>query len=261
MTDALLGHTGYVGSTLLRQRSFGALFDSKNIHTVGDTEFDLVVCAAAPAQKWIANRDPEADRARLQGLMAALETVRCRKFVLVSTVDVLSNLTNGDEGALPQLDSLHPYGRHRRELEVFVTQRFPDALIVRLPALVGPGLRKNALHDLRHGHETYKIDSRSTFQFYPMVNLWADLELALTLGMTLVHFATHPLSVADIARDAMHTLFKHTPHGAMPPAFYDIRSRYAAAFGGSGGYLYDRREVLMAVRAYMQSEPPKPGFI
>jgi hypothetical protein len=258
MSDALLGHTGFVGGTLKRQRSFDALFDSRTIAMAGDAPRELVVCAAAPAQKWLANRDPEADRAGLQRLMDALSRLRCRRFVLVSTVDVFADPNGADESTAAPLDGLQPYGRHRRELELFVAARFPGALIARLPALVGPELRKNALHDLQHDHEVGKIDSRASFQFYPMVNLWADLRLALDLELPLVHFATQPLSIAEVAREALGQPFDHVPDADSTPPFYDFRSRHATAFGGTGGYLYGRREVLLAVRAYAQSEPARP---
>ena len=258
MSDVLLGHTGYVGGVLKRQRSFGAMFDSKTIRAALEAPWDLVVCAATPGQKWIANRDPEDDRASVQHLIDTLARMRCHRFVLISTVDVLTNPNGADESTPAPLDALQSYGRHRRELELFVAENFPGALIVRLPALVGPGLRKNILHDLQHEHETHKVDSRSVFQFYPMVNLWSDLRRALELELRLVHFATEPVSVAEVAREAFNRVFDQIPEPGSKPASYDFRSRYALAFGGSGSYLYSRREVLLAVRAYVQSEPRRP---
>lgn len=65
MTNALIGYSGFVGSTLLKQAQFSALFRSTNIHEIENGEFDIVVCAGAPAQKWIANRDPADDRKKL----------------------------------------------------------------------------------------------------------------------------------------------------------------------------------------------------
>jgi hypothetical protein len=260
MSDALMGHTGYIGSTLKRQRRFDAFFDSKNIYTAGDIEYDLVVCAAAPSQKWIANSNPDADRAGIQKLIAALAKVRCSRFVLLSTVDVFVDPNGAYEDTPIQLRGLQPYGLHRHELELFVVKRFPGALIVRLPALVGPGLRKNALHDLHHSHEIHKIDSRGTFQFYPTVNLWSDLQRALDLRLTLAHFATQPMTIAEVAHEALGQRFDHVPNTGSRQAYYDLRSRHAAAFGGADGYLYCRRVVLTAVRAYSQSEPRRLNF-
>jgi hypothetical protein len=38
-------------------------------------------------------------------------------------------------------------------------------------------------------------------------------------------------------------------------ACYDFRSKHAALFGGYGGYQYSKRETMLAIRAYAQSEP------
>ena len=134
-------------------------------------------------------------------------------------------------------------------------ERFAGALIVRLSGLVGPGLRKNALHDLCHGHETGKLDPEAVYQFYPMVNLWSDIARAAGSGLTLVHFCGAPLRLGEVAREVFgRELTAPRPAGAPVPA-YDVRSRHAGRMGGNGAYLYGPRESLLAVRAYAQSEP------
>lgn len=45
-------------------------------------------------------------------------------------------------------EGLPAYGKNRLQLERWVREDFPDALIVRLPALYGAGIRKNFLFDL-----------------------------------------------------------------------------------------------------------------
>lgn len=254
MADALIGHSGFVGSALMRQRSFDALYRSTDINEIRDRRFDLVICAAAPAQKWIANRNPDADRQSIQRLMEQIDTIECRHFILVSTVDVFGQPRAVDENSPVCETGLHPYGLHRRQLELFVQQRFPDSLVVRLPGLVGPGLRKNSLFDLHNNNDTYKIDSRGVFQFYPMVSLWFDLQVALTRGIRLLHLTSAPISVADIAREGFGRPFEN-PLDA-PPARYDLRSVHA---GDGIHYQYSRQEVLLAIRAYAQSEPHAKG--
>ena len=257
MPDALIGATGFVGSTLLKSAAFDAQYRSTDIAQIEGRRFDTVVCAGAPAQKWIANREPDADRAGIEKLMGHLARVECDTFVLVSTVDVFGTPLGVDEDSPVETDGLHAYGRHRRLLEEFVQRRFPRHLVVRLPGLVGPGLRKNAIHDLLHGHEVAKIDSRGVFQFYPMVNLWFDLQAALAADLRLVHLTAEPVSVAEIARHGFGRDFDNPV--AATPARYDMRSRHAELFGGRGGYQYSLRETLQAVRHYAQSEPVARG--
>ena len=72
MSRALIGHTGFVGGNLRAQTDFTDFYNSKNIDSIAGRSFELVVCAGAPAAKWIANREPEQDRAALQRLMGPL---------------------------------------------------------------------------------------------------------------------------------------------------------------------------------------------
>lgn len=253
MFNSLIGYSGYVGGTLLKQESFTSLYRSTNIGDIDNQSFDTVVCAGAPAQKWIANREPKADRQKIEELIAHLKTIQCKTFILISTVDVFKNPIGVDEDTPVDESGLHAYGLHRRLLETFVEEHFPNHLIVRLPGLVGPGLRKNVIFDFLNNNNLQAIDSRGVFQFYPMVNLWYDIQTALNAGLKLVHLTAEPVSVADISQQGFGKSFTHTL--ANPAATYDLQTKHAQVFGASGGYQYSARETILAVRAYAQSEP------
>lgn len=255
MSAALIGHSGFVGSSLMRQTRFDALFRSTNIQQSAGRHFVTVVCAGAPAQKWLANRDPEGDRQCIDALMQALDRIECDTFILISTVDVFANPVGVDESSPTDESSLAAYGLNRLRLERHVEERFKRVLIVRLPGLVGPGLRKNVIHDLQHDNRIEAIDSRGIFQFYPMVNLWYDIDRARASGLKLVHLTAEPLSVADVAVQGFGRPFENHLEGS--PAVYDMRTRHAGLFGGQGDHQYSARESLMAIRAYAQSEPKK----
>lgn len=253
MTNALIGFAGFVGSMLLRQAHFSALFRSTNIHEIDNREFDVVVCAGAPAQKWIANREPEEDRNKIESLISHLRTIKCQKFILISTVDVFKAPTGVDESTPVDESGLHAYGLHRRLLEKFVEQHFPGSLIVRLPGLVGPGLRKNVIFDFLNNNNLHSIESRGVFQFYPMVNLWYDIQTALKAGLSMVHLTAEPISVADVSMRGFGRPFTQTLDN--PPARYDMQTQHAQIFGAQGRYQYSARESILAIRAYAQSEP------
>lgn len=253
MMHILIGYSGFVGTTLLKQHRFNNLYRSTNISDIEGKSFDSVICAAAPAQKWIANREPEADRQNIERLIGHLKTIQCQTFVLISTVDVFKNPFGVTEDTAVNEDGLQPYGLHRRYLETFVESQFPRHLIVRLPGLVGPGLRKNVIFDFLNQNNLDAIDSRGVFQFYPIVNLWYDIQTALQAQLSLIHLTTEPISVAEVAQNGFGRVFEHTL--ANSPAQYDFQSKHAALFGGRGAYQYSKRETLLAIRAYAQSEP------
>jgi len=253
MMDALIGHTGFIGGQLARQHAFDARYRSHDIESVAGRRFGLVACAGAPGAKWLANRDPEADRASITRLMAALAGMSCERFVLISTVDVFGEPVEVDEHSPADVAHATAYGRHRRELEEFVANRFQKASIVRLPGLVGPGLRKNVLFDLLNDNALDAVDTRSIYQFYPVENLWHDIGVTLAADLRLVHLTAAPLGVGELAREAFGREFART--GTAKPACYDLRTRHATVFGAQGAYQYTRAQSLEAVRRYARTEP------
>jgi len=253
MNNALIGYSGFVGTTLLKQSSFEFCYRSTNIAEIEGQQFDKVICAGAPAQKWLANRDPEEDRRKIDGLIGYLETVKCQTFILISTVDVFSKPVEVDEETPVDTMGLHAYGLHRRMLEEFVERNFENYLIVRLPGLVGPGLRKNVIFDFLNHNNIHLIDSRGTFQFYPTVNLWFDIQTALKAQLKRVHLTAEPINVADVAKQGFGMAFEQVLSNQ--PAVYDMRTIYADLFGGTGNYQYSQRESVLAIRSYAQSEP------
>ncbi|RYU09652.1 NAD(P)-dependent oxidoreductase [Nocardioides iriomotensis] len=251
MTSALVGHSGFVGSTLKRQTFFDAHFRSTDIQDIVGQSFDLLVCAGAPAQKWKANAEPDRDRATIDSLIERLDTVTCDRFVLISTVDVFGSPVGVDEDDEVDVDGLHAYGANRRRLEQFVQQRFPASTVVRLPGLVGPGLQKNVIFDLLHDNDLEAVDARSVFQFYPMVNLWWDVRTAVAAGLDLVHLTAAPVAVGELASAAFGREFTNALERT--PAHYDFRTKHAEVFGASGPYQYDVGDTILAIRAYAQS--------
>ena len=254
MKRGLIGHTGFVGSNLARQTHFDAFYNSANVDSIAGEEFDLLVCSGVRAEKWIANANPEQDRAGIDRLLDALKTVRAKQVILISSVDVFLSPIDVDETTTVETDHLHPYGRHRFELERTLAGRYPT-LVARLPGLYGPGIKKNVIHDFLKNHETHKIDSRGVFQFYGLHRLWTDLEIAMKNGLELIHLPTEPVSVAEVARAAFDREF--TNHVVEKPARYDVRTKHSRLFGGVGPYLENKMAELEGIRLFVDHERQK----
>lgn len=255
MPDALIGHTGFVGGNLAAQHPFHTWFNSKNIEAIRGHRFELLVVSGMPAAKWIANRDPDGDRAVLDRLWGCLRTVHADTVVVMSTVDVYPTPIDVDEDTPINVAAQQTYGKNRLALERLAAAHFPRVLSVRLPGLFGPGLKKNAVYDLLHDNETHKIPANGVFQFYNLARLWKDVQTALEAGLSLVNFATEPVSVREVAREAFGLDFANDP--GVKPARYDMKSRHAAVFGGRGGYLYSREQVLGELKAFVAAEKDK----
>lgn len=249
---ALIGHTGFVGSNLVRQQHFDALFNSTSIGEIDGRHFTDVVCAGVGAVKWWANQNSDEDRARIEGLMAHLDTITADNFTLISTIDVYGTPIGVTEADQPALEGLHAYGANRAMLENWVSDRFRNHQIVRLPALFGAGLKKNAIYDLMHDNRLQVINGASVFQWYPLERLGEDLELVRERHLGVVNLATEPLSMEEIRA----RFFPSSQIGAeaAPVARYDMRTIHEAEFGGENGYILDREGVLAALDRFITSE-------
>jgi nucleoside-diphosphate-sugar epimerase len=225
-----------------------ARFRSTDIDRLPGADVDEIVCAGAPAEKWRANADPAADWAGISRLIEALDASRARSCVLVSTVDVHADSRGADEATPADTAQEQAYGRHRALLEEFVTRRFDDPLVVRLPGMFGPGLKKNLVFDLIHQPGARFAHAASTFQFYDVRDLWGHVLLARDAGLSVVNLATEPVSSAQVARECFGVDYRCDDR---PEVGYDLRTRHAAELAGrEGPYLRSAGEVLAGIRAW-----------
>lgn len=250
MRTALIGYTGFVGSTLARQFSFTDLYNSKNSAEIAGKTYDLIACAAAPGVKWKANQDPASDKASIDLLIAQLKQVTATECILISTVDVYPVITDVDEKTQIDETLLQPYGLHRLQLEQALKEIFPKVTIIRLPALFGEGLKKNFIFDLLHQHMLEFTHPESSFQFYNLANLWSDIQKLREKNITLMNFVTQPLQAKTIAQAALNLTL--APSSTSKPVHYDLHTKYAEVFDKKGRYLAQATDVLPQLIQFIQ---------
>ena len=175
------------------------------------------------------------------------------RFVLISTIDVYPDPSMAvDEDFDPAGHPNHAYGTNRLALEKWVGLHHPDHLIVRLPALFGPGLKKNALFDLLHRNSVEKINPNGRFQFYPVGRLSADIATAAAAGLKLVNLFTEPVAMSSIIE-------RHFPDAAVGQAStaapsYRLTTRHGRLFGGDDQYVLSSDAVLAALANFVSEE-------
>lgn len=146
--DLLVGCTGFVGGNLAAKHRFSAVCHSTDIAAQYGTRPELCVYAGIPAAMFLANADPEADLAVMRAARENLRRIAPERLVLISSISVYADSRGKYEDSPMSARDLPAYGRNRLQLEQWVREDFPGALIVRLPALYGTGLKKNFLYDL-----------------------------------------------------------------------------------------------------------------
>lgn len=246
---ALIGYTGFVGGFLATRMPFTHTFRRNNIEAIQDESFDVVVCAGMPAAKWLANQNPDEDTINTNRLIEALRSLNTQCFVLISTVDIYQGDQTCSELTAPKPE--HAYGTNRLRLEYFVKSTFRNHHILRLPALFGEGLKKNALFDLVNDNQIEKINPTSAFQWYDLEWLPGDIDLCIKNGIREANLFTEPVDMETI-RQAMFPDKKLNP--SAPLARYDHKTILSAFHGGpygETGYRASSGEVLEAMNRYV----------
>ncbi len=315
---ALVGYTGFVGSNLYaraRNRIKG-VYNSQNVEKAYGLEPEVLIYAGVRAEKYLANSAPERDLELILEAEKNIQAINPQRLVLISTIDVYQNPVGVDEsdsalsvGKGGTGNGIQPYGLNRYYLEAWARKNYPDALIIRLPALYGFHLKKNFIYDYIHvipymlkkekyqelkalekaddailldscyeaaGNGYYRCikldqnkkellkkkfkkmgftalnftDSRSTFQFYSLGRLWEDIQIALNEGITLLNIATEPVTAAELYQALTGGVFKNELKGV--PAKYDFRTTYASKFGGRGGYICSKEEVMADIKMFVK---------
>ena len=253
MNSAIVGYSGFVGSNLVSSHEFTDKYKSSNIADIQGKHYDLVVFAAAKAEKWRINQDPASDLQHISQLEDVLRSFSTDQLVLISTVDVYANPIDVDERTVVKVDGLHAYGRHRYRLEQFALQQHPSVLVMRLPGLFGRGIKKNVIFDLLNENNLSAIHRAGRFQYYALQHLWSDIQTALAHRLNLLNVATEPIRTDEVAKACFGTDFSNEPPESTPGS-YDMRSVHANLFGGNDGYLYSKKQVLAELRDFVIEE-------
>lgn len=92
-------------------------------------------------------------------------------------------------------------------------------------------------------------DSRNQYQFYPLRRLWDDIQTALERGLMLWHPATEPITVSELYEYLSGEKF--TNEFSTDPIKYDFRTKYDDLFGGSGGYICGKKEIMKEIARFV----------
>jgi hypothetical protein len=242
--DVLVGYTGFVGVNLIQYMKRNTIFiNSGNTDAFLHKEYDTVYYCGVYAEKWKANKYPEDDTMHINKIIDNLSTIRCNKFVLVSTVDVLDCSVTQNEQTIAPTYSTHTYGVNRRRLEEWCMNQFKECYVFRLPALFGYGLKKNALYDMIQCNNIDKLCSQWKFQWYNVGWLYNDIHQFISEDKSkIVHLITPQITLGCIQK-----LFfsKHTLPEVGPIVNYDLQSIY---------YTQKKQEdIFVSMKEYIES--------
>lgn len=192
LRNCVIGYTGFVGNKIylkLKKENPNTLgFNTKNIHKIKKGHFNEVFCAALPAKKWIANKNPTKDFNNIKKLVSFVKTIKVNIFYLISTIDC--EFGSGD------------YGKNRLYFENFVKKKFKKFVIIRLPALFGKGLKKNILYDLINNNQIEKINIHDQYQWFDLDRIFLEIKKIRRNKFTnkVIKLYSEPVSNKDISK-------------------------------------------------------------
>jgi len=239
------------------------VYHSKNIEDLRGKSYDVLYVAAPSAVKWVANQRPAEDLESVLALFGVLRTVRARRIVHFSTIDAEVRGGGGHAGGA--------YGEHRARLEELVLGLGTHATVIRLPALFGPGLKKNALFDLLQASRALEqgavpeqgvvldrlgcLNLSDVFQWYDLDDLFADAQVVLRAppaqSSPLHRFYSAPLELRVVVASAFPELLDRVPDAGRPVAEY----RFPARTPGDGAVTLAKIRAYVAARRCAERAP------
>ena len=144
----LAGFTGFVGGNIAAACKFDMLCNSKNISEAFKTNPDLLVYSGVPAEMFLANNNPAADKAVTDNAADNIRKINPKRLVLISTIAALDNPVDADEDVQINPERLTVYGLNRLDLEKKANNIVKKCHVIRLPGLFGSGIKKNFIYDM-----------------------------------------------------------------------------------------------------------------
>lgn len=250
MSTAIVGYSGFVGSNLLQFYKFDHFYNSSNFNEATNKEFDTVFFCGVPAVKWYANKNPDEDFETLKGIQHILTTIKVKKIIIISTIDVYEYIdSQQNEDYNCNFINNHAYGRNRYLFEIFIKQTFDNYHIIRLPALFGRGLKKNIIYDLIHNNQIENIEKNTIFQWYDLNWLKTDIDMIIHNNISICNLFTEPLETIEILNLFDYPLDVYKTQSNM---IYNLKTKYSNTFKSNcNGYIRDKTTVLHSIQQYL----------
>jgi nucleoside-diphosphate-sugar epimerase len=248
---AILGQNGFIGSHLHKRLGVLATgYTRNNSHELALSDADTLIVAAAPAAKWFANENSDNDLVNIHKILETIKLFPGDRCILISTIDVFPQGTIFDEDSqLPDWNS-EAYGRNRAFLEKETRRLFPEALIVRLPGMFGPGLKKNLIFDLLNNNGNPTAHPESTFQFYDVRDLVGHIMTASELRIPTINLATQPFSVRQLFSDIFNQVF--ITKSSDLQVNYKMKTKHSYKLAGrQSDFLKSDLEIVAALKTWI----------
>lgn len=198
MRNCIIGYSGFVGNKISKKNYLK--INSKNIYKLKNKSFNVIYCAAPTGKKFLVNKNPIKDFKNVAKLIDILKTVECKKFILISTIDIYQNKTNNiNENYIPFKRISKSYGGNRFYLEQFIKKKFENYHIIRLPNLFGKGLEKNFIFDLIFREKIF-LNKKSIVQLFNLDKINTYIDKIVKKKIKCINLVSPPIKVLELSK-------------------------------------------------------------
>jgi len=159
--NAIIGFTGFIGGILKKHVPECDYYNSKNIESIDNKQFDTIYCSGISSSRFKGNNNPKEDLREIISLLRHLKNIKCKKFIFISSIAIHYE---------------EDYGRNRKFAEDYIKSIFDDFKIVRLPSVFGSNLSKNLLYDILNDSLFSPVNTNQSNQWYCVDDLYSDIQ-------------------------------------------------------------------------------------
>lgn len=94
-------------------------------------------------------------------------------------------------------------------------------------------------------------DSRGTYQYYNLENLWKDISLALQEEIKLLNLAVEPVTIQELYYALTGQKFSNELDKAVP--YFNFKTRYDKLFGGMDGYIEKKEHIIRDIKEFVKT--------
>ncbi len=265
----IIGFTGFIGKNITKQINFDDYYNSKNINDIKMKTYDLIFFCGTPGSQFYANLYPEKDTKIINDLIKIFSTVKCSKFVLISTVCVFDkSIKKSVKYGNINNENLNVYGKNRLLFENFVINEYSDHHVIRLPQTYGKNFSKGLLYDyITRNKYINKYVLSDRIQLYSIEDLVNDLNKIINNKIKIINLVPEPTEVKKIVKCfSNYTIIdnENIKYNNKNIKLHHrennihVTTKYNYIFSNNGlnyqPYIYNENTSLKKIKKFIQSE-------
>ena len=251
MKNALIGYTGFIGSNLRNKIENCKFYNSKNIKEIEYKNFNNVYFSGNDSRIWYVNKNHREDLKNIQNTLFYLKKIKCKKFILISTIEVYDNSlnANNEKSKIKNSNNNH-YGNNRFFFEKEIKKVFKNYIIIRLPVVYGNNLKKNLIFDIINDNNVDEINKNDMLQFYPVRHLFSDInKIKKHKKISLINLASEPILISELLSHSQISNKNNKPQNRR----YNMNSIFTKIFNQSN-YRFSKNYILRDIKKFIQDQ-------